>query len=224
MGADTEELRKAVRSWNRNSSHAALVFGDISNWDVSKVTDMSLMFKYTPFNGDLSKWDVSKVTNMNTMFYSASSFNGDLSKWDVSKVWGMSGMFEDSDFNGDLSKWDVSKVTSMYRMFLGSKFNGHLSKWDVCSVTDMHDMFASSQFNGDLSKWNVSRLIAWRIVGKDNQAAPLHMLRILLLFLFGGASHEDSRRLWLGRVLMENFRQPSFAFVSAGRVHEASIC
>jgi len=62
------------------------------------------------------------------------------------------------------------------------------------------------------------------IVGKDNQAASLYMLQILLLFLFGGASHEDSRRLWLGRVLMGNFRQPSFAFVSAGRVHDASIC
>jgi len=62
------------------------------------------------------------------------------------------------------------------------------------------------------------------IVGKDDQSALLHMLQILLPFLFGGASHEDSRLLWLGRVLMENFRQSSFAFVSAGRVHEASIC
>merc|ERR1712032_360955 len=38
------------------------------------------------FNGDLSKWDVSKVTDMRDMFYHASSFNSDISKWDVSRV------------------------------------------------------------------------------------------------------------------------------------------
>ena len=30
------------------------------------------------FNGDLSKWDVSKVTDMNQMFSCAKSFNGDI--------------------------------------------------------------------------------------------------------------------------------------------------
>merc|ERR1719213_930843 len=43
---------------------------------------------------------------------------------------------------------------------------------------------------------------------------------MFLPFLLGGASHEDSRLLWLRRVLMESFRQSSFAFVSAGSVHE----
>jgi surface protein len=36
--------------------------------------------------GDLSEWDVSNVTNMNDMFAFAWSFNGDLSEWNVSKV------------------------------------------------------------------------------------------------------------------------------------------
>ena len=41
--------------------------------------------------GDVSRWDVSKVTNMRSIFYRASSFNGDVSKWDTSNVrdWGM---------------------------------------------------------------------------------------------------------------------------------------
>ena len=30
--------------------------GDISNWNVSKVWDMSSMFNNSKFNGDLSKW------------------------------------------------------------------------------------------------------------------------------------------------------------------------
>ena len=40
----------------------------ISQWDVSKVTDMSWMFHASSFNGDLSSWDVSKVTHMSSMF------------------------------------------------------------------------------------------------------------------------------------------------------------
>ena len=35
------------------------------------------------FNGDLSKWDVTKVTDMSLMFYGASSVNGDISKLNV---------------------------------------------------------------------------------------------------------------------------------------------
>ena len=37
------------------------------------------------FNSDISNWDVSNVTNMNFMFH-GSKFNGDISKWDVSNV------------------------------------------------------------------------------------------------------------------------------------------
>ena len=55
--------------------------GDISKWDVSRVTNMYGVFAYVAlFKSDISKWDVSRVTRMDDMFSSASSFNGDLSK------------------------------------------------------------------------------------------------------------------------------------------------
>lgn len=38
------------------------------------------------FNGDVSLWDVSKVTTLFNTFRQASVFNSDISKWDVSKV------------------------------------------------------------------------------------------------------------------------------------------
>ena len=61
--------------------------GDISKWDVSKVTSMSNMFGYCEyFNKNISDWDVSNVTNMQFMFVHCESFNQDLSSWDVSKV------------------------------------------------------------------------------------------------------------------------------------------
>merc|ERR1712224_487649 len=86
------------------------------------------------FNGDLSKWDVSKVTNMGYMFISASSFNADISKWDVSKVTRMESMFfAASSFNRDISKWDVSRVKNMDQMFsLAVSFEQTLcGKWQT---------------------------------------------------------------------------------------------
>ena len=42
---------------------------DISNWDVSNVTNMRAMFSYCKsFNQDISSWDVSKVKNTNNVF------------------------------------------------------------------------------------------------------------------------------------------------------------
>jgi hypothetical protein len=54
--------------------------GDISKWDVSKVTDMSGMFSQSQFNGDISNWDVSSVENVFDMFY-MSKFDGNLDNW-----------------------------------------------------------------------------------------------------------------------------------------------
>ena len=117
--------------------------GDISKWDTSNVTDMSVMFSYSMFKNNISQWDVSNVTNMSDMF-ERSAFNGDISKWDVSSVTNMSHMFRHSIFNQDISKWDVSNVTDMSYMFYISIFNQDISNWDVSSVTDMQCMFRES--------------------------------------------------------------------------------
>jgi surface protein len=88
------------------------------------------------FNGDISKWDVSKVTDMGYMFQN-SKFNGDISKWNVSKVTRMFAMFQNSKFNGDISKWNVSNVKDMNGMFYGSQFRGDISKWKIPVETKM---------------------------------------------------------------------------------------
>ena len=98
---------------------------DISDWDVSNVTDISGLF-YACYElksiGDLSKWDVSKVENMESVFYRCYKLEpvGNLSKWDVSKVESMIGMFahcKTLTSVGDLSNWDVSNVKYMSYMF-----------------------------------------------------------------------------------------------------------
>ena len=72
---------------------------DLNFWDVSKVTDMSGLFRgfdvspapeegwYCKIRLDISEWDVSKVTKMAHMFDGCEHVDfGDLSKWDRSKV------------------------------------------------------------------------------------------------------------------------------------------
>ncbi len=157
---------------------------DISNWDVSNVTDMSFMFYQSSFNQNIAKWDVSNVDDMNRMFarnkefnqaisswnvsnvitmeqmfYNARKFNQALKKWDVSNVITMEDMFNGSAFNQDISTWNVSKVTKMRGMFEFTPFNRDISKWNVSNVTDMLNMFYyARKFNQDISKWNVSQV------------------------------------------------------------------
>ena len=108
------------------------------------------------FNGDISTWDVSKVTNMKSMFAGAKSFNQDISGWDVSKVTNMKAMFHSAtSFNQKIPKWDVSKVTNMELMFFGAtSFNQDISRWDVSKVTNMRSMFNSAtSFKHNLDAW-----------------------------------------------------------------------
>ena len=112
------------------------------------------------FNGDISEWDVSKVTNMKSMFQNASAFNGDISKWDVSKVTNMDNMFNgipaDADFgfpqkpnkfNGDISNWNVSNVINMIQMFEDSNFAQNLEAWGkhIRKDIDKSNMFTNSK-------------------------------------------------------------------------------
>ena len=121
---------------------------DISDWNVSNVTNMAGMFfrcKDLKSVGDISSWNVSSVTDMTTMFDSCEELEsvGDISKWDVSNVTDMAFMFCNCVyFNQDISKWDVSKVSDMEYMFYRcKKFNQDLSDWGVSNVKNNDHIF-----------------------------------------------------------------------------------
>ena len=134
--------------------------GDISNWDVSNITNMKYMFRNSSFNQDIGSWNVSKVTNMDAMFY-GTPFNQDIGNWNVSKVTNMSNMFYNaSNFNQDIGNWNVGNVTNMTCMFMYSyEFNQDIGNWNVSKVTNMSNMFYNaSNFNQDIGNWNVSNV------------------------------------------------------------------
>ena len=57
------------------------------------------------FNSDLSEWDVSNVTNMTFMFRYCEKFNSDLSEWDVSRVKEMNHMFDNCNSLKNIPSW-----------------------------------------------------------------------------------------------------------------------
>lgn len=107
-----------VKNMHRLFEGGKFVVSGITNWNTSKVTDMSYMFKdNNAFNIPLL-WNTSNVTNMKEMFRGATNFNQPLF-WDTSKVTDMSRMFFDAKsftFNESVGTWDKSKTTMKSRI------------------------------------------------------------------------------------------------------------
>ena len=145
-------------------------FGVMSDWDVSRVTNMDQLFydpprvggdKYKSFDGMLGDWDVSSVTSFEKTFKNANAFKGtNLYNWDVSSATNMHGMFEHAEsFVARISGWNVGKVKTMATMFQNAlSFNQPLKDWDVSSCKDFARMFSGVREDGfaqDVSSWNV---------------------------------------------------------------------
>ena len=87
---DKEELKALIEKHIEDTNPKE---GDIVdlNWiDTGKITDMSELFKGRRYNFNVSNWDVSKVKDMSRLFGACMKFNCDLSAWDVSSVEDMS--------------------------------------------------------------------------------------------------------------------------------------
>ena len=161
----------AINLWFTNEANATRIYGHISDWDVSAVTNMGNAFKgRTTFNEDISRWDVSSVTNMSWMFTSALSFNQPLGDWDVSKVINMDHMFSAaSNFNQDISQWDTSKVTNMRYLFNDAEnFDQDIGDWNTSKANNMYNMFSEAKrFNQDIGNWDTSSVISMGSMFKD---------------------------------------------------------
>lgn len=147
---------------------------DVSNFDTSKVTNMSHMFeecsKLTSL--DLSKFNTSNVTSMYDMFKGCSGLTSlDLSKFNTSNVTDMRYMFAGCSglTSLDVSNFNTSNVTNMSCMFGPSSFWGagcssltslNVSNFDTSKVTDMSSMFegCSGLTSLDVSNFDTSKI------------------------------------------------------------------
>ena len=107
--------------------------GDISGWDVSKVTNMFEMFFGSNFNQPLNDWNVSRVENMCFIFCRNKEFNQPLDKWDVSNVIKMTGAFQGTNFNQDISNWKINPDCQIYLMF------------NSCNIKDKYKPFQNGK-------------------------------------------------------------------------------
>ena len=144
---------------------------DISEWNTSRVTNMSRMFVdcINLENLDVTNWNTSKVTDMSYLFRWCNSLtNLDVSKWNTSNVTNMNYLFSNCENLTwlDVSKWNTSNVTSMRLLFwwttgVNMKLNYlDVSNWDVSNVTSMVGMFQRCWNLTwlDVSKWNTSNV------------------------------------------------------------------
>jgi surface protein len=160
---NNKTIREAVKLWLEDKKKAISLYGHISKWNTSKVTNMYNLFRKTGFNENIGSWDVSNVTNMKNMFEHARFFNQDIGSWDVSNVEQMHSMFREALlFNNagsnSIGAWNTRSVTIMSSMFDNAEsFNQDIGSWDTSKVTDMHSMFHNAElFNQDIGSWNVS--------------------------------------------------------------------
>ena len=158
--ATNETIYTAVNLWATDNEKAWGLYGDISKWDVSGVTNMDYLFMTrpfcmshvgdvdcdslplwtTPFNDDISGWDVSNCTSFRYMFAGASAFNQNLI-WNVSNGTDFTSMFnEATSFNQSLCwKVQTSPDAQIANMFLGS--NGCVSR--ACCGTGIFPGFCA---------------------------------------------------------------------------------
>ena len=122
---------------------------DVSNFDTSKVTDISNMFTrckvLTTIKG-LNNFNTSNVTNVSWLFQDCSALTTlNCSGWDLSKITYMQDMFKNcsSLIELDINNWNVSNVTRILDMFSGcsSLMYLNIDNCDMSNVMNTAGMF-----------------------------------------------------------------------------------
>ena len=187
---------------------------DLSNFDTSKVTDMSFMFygKFDITTLNLSNFDTSKVTNMSYMFYSMSDLiTLNLSNFDTSKVEDMSYMFGNmpSLTTLDLSNFNTSKVTNMVSMFyyMRDLTTLNLSSFNTSKVTNMGGMFSGMY---KLTTLNLSNFDTTKVTDMRYMFSGMSNLTTLNLSSFDTSNVTDMGYMFSGMSKLAALNLSSF--------------
>ena len=148
---------------NRMSGFTGLVNDSATDYPTgSSRTDWNSFYSgCTSFNGDISNWDVSTVQNLSSFFQNAPAFNQNIGGWTTSALTNIAQCFDDcTAFNQNIGSWDVSGCTSFSLLFRNaSAFNQDIGSWDTSSVSTIFGcFFNASNFDQDIGDWNISSL------------------------------------------------------------------
>ena len=144
---------------------------NLSNFNTSKVTDMSLMFAESlsgVTNLDLSSFTTTNVSNFSKMFFDAGVKNINVSSFNTSAATDMSFMF--CDFTGrasgtletiDLSHFNTASVTNMAHMISAPNVSTiNVSSFNTANVTNFEGLF-----------WGMEKLTTINVSNFDTSAA-----------------------------------------------------
>ena len=119
---------------------------DLSEWDMTAVTDISHMFQYASKlktlktqKEDGSGWNTAKVTKMTALFHGCSQLdNPDISYWNTAAVTDMDYMFNDcqSLSSFDISGWSMNAAVNISSMFRNCRSLGTLTTVKTISGED----------------------------------------------------------------------------------------
>lgn len=109
------ELQRAVDAYLTGGDELVSIrasYGDIMDWDVSRITDFSNLFNaarnpsVVRFNRDISLWNVTNGLNFSHTFAGARDFNQDLSFWTMKRAKSIDSMFQGAvAFRQNLCAW-----------------------------------------------------------------------------------------------------------------------
>ena len=108
---------------------------DFSNWDVSNITNTSLMFSANGANGtiNLSNWDVSNVTNMYAMFYDCTTLQiTGIENWNTNSLVNIQQMFKSTKLlDISFASWNINSITN-----LSGFLSGNVGTQPILSTTN----------------------------------------------------------------------------------------
>ena len=145
---NNEQLREAVALFLENRTAAESSYGEITRWPVSRVTNMSALFRgAADFNEDLAGWMVQRVTDMSYMFAETNAFNHyGIQHWTTTSLHTASHMFENAvAFNQDLHFYPTTNLATIEYMFRNATSYAQELGFELEAYTKVTSMFCGSQ-------------------------------------------------------------------------------
>lgn len=124
----------------------------VENWNINPATTslLSMFYKCHPFSGDVSNWDVSNITNMAHAFaiiQPNTPVTLDVSNWNTQSLTSVAEMFSQSNIDFDPTNWDVSNITN----FNNWTFSNGADNWDQTRLDNVLAAWGSQTVQSDVN-------------------------------------------------------------------------